>query len=139
MVFLLTVNTIKPMTCSLHTKLDAAVVAAKAAFDEAHENGSLSDSDTNLCFVYYQGLKKIKDALPEHKDHIEISLPDDYNVNLYNNDPLSGDISFNLDGPTTVTTPEGSDNITFTTAAMDDIIVTSRESDEYDTPKITLG
>ena len=64
------------MTCGLHTKLDAAVVAAREAFDTAHENDTLSDSDLNLLFVYYQGLKKLKEALPSH-DHITFSVSDD--------------------------------------------------------------
>ena len=64
------------MTCGLHTKLDAAVVAAREAFDTAHENDTLSDSDLNLLFVYYQGLKKIKEALPSH-DHVTFSVSDD--------------------------------------------------------------
>ena len=42
------------MTCSLHSKLDAAIAAAKAVFDEAHDKDTLSDSDLNLVFVYYQ-------------------------------------------------------------------------------------
>ena len=40
------------MACGLHTKLDAAVAAAREAFDTAHENDTLSDSDLNLLFVY---------------------------------------------------------------------------------------
>ena len=70
------------MTCGLHTKLDAAVVAAREAFDVAHENDSLSDNDLNLLFVYYQGIKKIKEALPDHKHvdqngHLTFSVSDD--------------------------------------------------------------
>ena len=51
------------MSCGLSTKLDAAVAAAREAFDLAHEKDSLTDSDLNLLFVYYQGLKKIKNGI----------------------------------------------------------------------------
>tara|TARA_B100001250_G_C19523006_1_gene666820 strand:- start:108 stop:437 length:330 start_codon:yes stop_codon:yes gene_type:complete len=67
------------MTCGLHTKLDAAVVAAREAFDVAHENDSLSDNDLNLLFVYYQGIKKIKEALPDH-NHVTFSVSDDAGI-----------------------------------------------------------
>ena len=67
------------MACSLHGKLDAAVSAAKAAFDEAHEKDSLSDSDLNLLFVYYQGLKKIRSELGEH-NHDSVTFNSDYLV-----------------------------------------------------------
>ena len=63
------------MACGLHTKLDAAVAAAREAFDTAHENDTLSDSDLNLLFVYYQGIKKIREDLV-HKEHEDVVLPD---------------------------------------------------------------
>ncbi len=64
------------MTCGLHTKLDAAIDAAREAFDEAHEKDSLKDETLNLLFIYYQGLRKIKKELPDH-DHITFSVSDD--------------------------------------------------------------
>ena len=78
------------MTCGLHTKLEAAYLAAREAFDEAHEKATLSDSDLNLLFVYYQGIKKLKDALPNH-DHITFSVSDDaltFPDGTYNPDTL---------------------------------------------------
>tara|TARA_B100000287_G_C20599502_1_gene767475 strand:+ start:880 stop:1302 length:423 start_codon:yes stop_codon:yes gene_type:complete len=140
------------MTCSLHSKFDAAVSAAKAVFDEAHEKDTLSDNDLNLLFVYYQGLKKIRAALPKHDDTPTITFSDeyaklnpdgtsyydpDYNINLFNNDPLSGDINFDniAAGPVTVGAPVGEDTLVFST---EDNRVTPQESDEYD-PPIKLG
>ena len=60
------------MSCGLlNTKLDAAYAAAREAFDEAHKTDALADNDLNLLFVYYQGIKKLKESLPSH-DHDEI-------------------------------------------------------------------
>ena len=81
------------MSCGLHTKLETAYAAAREAFDTAHSTDALSDNDLNLLFVYYQGIKKLKEALPEHKEeHPVITfddgiLPDgcydpDYNINF---------------------------------------------------------
>ena len=88
------------MSCGLHnTKLDAAYAAAREAFDEAHKTDALADNDLNLLFVYYQGIKKLKESLPSH-DHDEIvnvQFPDgtydpDYNITL--------PTDINLDQPT---------------------------------------
>ena len=88
------------MTCGLHSKLDAAYSAAREAFDEAHKTDALADNDLNLLFVYYQGIKKLKEALPEHEhgESINVQFPDgtydpDYNI----------------------TVPTGDDNISFDT------------------------
>ena len=62
------------MTCSLHSKLNTAYLAAREAFDEAHKQDALEDGTLNLLFVYYQGIKKIKEELPEHNDHDSISF-----------------------------------------------------------------
>ena len=80
------------MACSLGLKLDAAINAAREAFDLAHEKDSLTDSDLNLLFVYYQGLKKIKNGIPEHTHDgsegvVNVQFPDgtynpDYNITL---------------------------------------------------------
>ena len=64
------------MTCSLHSKLNAAYLAAREAFDEAHKQDALADGTLNLLFVYYQGIKKIKEELPEHKDSLTFSVSD---------------------------------------------------------------
>ena len=88
------------MSCGLlNTKLDAAYAAAREAFDEAHKTDALADNDLNLLFVYYQGIKKLKESLPSH-DHDEIvnvQFPDgtydpDYNITL--------PTDINLDQPT---------------------------------------
>ena len=50
------------MSCGLNTKLDAAYTAAREAFDTAHKTNALADNDLNLLFVYYQGIKKLRDA-----------------------------------------------------------------------------
>ena len=88
------------MTCGLHSKLDAAYSAAREAFDEAHKTDALADNDLNLLFVYYQGIKKLKEALPEHED---VQFPDgtydpDYNITVPTGDVAADkvDYSFNL-------------------------------------------
>tara|TARA_B100001996_G_C18627409_1_gene580361 strand:+ start:325 stop:681 length:357 start_codon:yes stop_codon:yes gene_type:complete len=83
------------MTCELHSKLNAAYEAARAAFDEAHNADALDDSTLNLLFVYYQGIKKIAKDLPEHKEHEDVVLPDgsydpDYNITFPTPDVVGG-------------------------------------------------
>ncbi len=106
------------MACSLHAKLDAAIAAAKAVFDEAHEKDSLSDSDLNLVFVYYQGLKKIA---KEYKHEDVVTVPDgsidldydpDYNISLGNIN-IPDAISWNNDVVTDPITFTTGDSITF--------------------------
>ena len=106
------------MACSLHAKLDAAIAAAKAVFDEAHEKDSLSDSDLNLVFVYYQGLKKIA---KEHTHEDVVTVPDgsidldydpDYNISLGNIN-IPDAISWNNDVVTDPITFTTGDSITF--------------------------
>ena len=106
------------MACSLHAKLDAAIAAAKAVFDEAHEKDSLSDSDLNLVFVYYQGLKKIAkeythDTFTVPDGSIDLDYDPDYNISLGNVD-VPDAISWNNEVFTTpkVTYNTG-DSITF--------------------------
>ena len=106
------------MACSLHGKLDAAIAAAKAVFDEAHEKDSLSDSDLNLVFVYYQGLKKIAkeynhDTFTVPDGSIDLDYDPDYNISLGNVD-VPDAISWNNEVFTTpkVTYNTG-DSITF--------------------------
>ena len=94
------------MSCGLHTKLETAYAAAREAFDTAHSTDALSDNDLNLLFVYYQGIKKLKEALPKHKEeHPVITfddgiLPDgcydpDYNVNLFtDSDPATTNLTY---------------------------------------------
>ena len=87
------------MTCSLHSKLNTAYLAAREAFDEAHKQDALEDGTLNLLFVYYQGIKKLRDALPDH-DHITFSVSDDaltFPDGTYDPDSLDiGDIDLNL-------------------------------------------
>ena len=109
------------MTCSLHSKLDAAIAAAKAVFDEAHDKDTLSDSDLNLVFVYYQGLKKIAREYT-HTHHDVVTVPDgcidldfdpDYNISIGNvNVPDA--ISWNNEVYTQPVTFNTGDSITFT-------------------------
>ena len=133
------------MTCGLlNTKLDAAYLAAREAFDEAHKTGALADNDLNLLFVYYQGIKKLKEALPVH-NHSDngitfnvdgnINLPDgtydpDYNISLFNNDHLSGDISF-VDPNAVPISNSIDDCIKFTTStSTSTVTVPEHEDDE---------
>ena len=124
------------MSCGLNTKLDAAYTAAREAFDTAHKTNALADNDLNLLFVYYQGIKKLKESLPSH-DHDEIvnvQFPDgnydpDYNISLFNNDPLSGEINFGAAGPVTLGGGAGEDTI-YTTSGTGTVTVPEHEDDE---------
>ena len=106
------------MACSLHAKLDAAIAAAKAVFDEAHEKDSLSDSDLNLVFVYYQGLKKIakeythEDVVTVPDGSIDLDYDPDYNISLGNVN-IPDAISWNNDVVTDPITFTTGDSITF--------------------------
>ncbi len=99
------------MTCGLHTKLDAAVIAAREAFDTAHKNDTLSDSDLNLLFVYYQGLKKIKEGLkePEGVFTVDPNTP----VDTFGSDP------FTVDQTDSITFPDGTHDIDFDNINLD--------------------
>jgi len=107
------------MACSLHGKLDAAIAAAKAVFDEAHEKESLSDSDLNLVFVYYQGLKKIAkeythdDVVTVPDGCIDLDFDPDYNITVGNVD-IPDAISWNNDVVTEPITFNTGDTVTFT-------------------------
>ena len=104
------------MSCGLNLKLDAAVKAAREAFDEAHANDALKDNDLNLLFVYYQGLKKLKDQGHKHSDNDIITFgveeglnnkPIDYGVDL-------SDVTFpdgTYDPDYNITVPTFDDNI----------------------------
>ena len=78
------------MSCGLHTKLETAYAAAREAFDEAHKTDALKDNTLNLLFIYYQGIKKIKEELPQHEhdsEVVNVQFPDgtydpDYNITL---------------------------------------------------------
>ena len=106
------------MACSLHGKLDAAIAAAKAVFDEAHEKESLSDSDLNLVFVYYQGLKKIareythEDTFTVPDGSIDLDYDPDYNISLGNVN-IPDAISWNNDVVTDPITFTTGDSVTF--------------------------
>ena len=94
-------------------------------------------------FVYYQGIKKLKESLPEHKKEDDsitfnvdgnINLPDgcydpDYNISLFNNDPLSGEINFGAAGPVTLGGGAGEDTI-YTTSGTGTVTVPEHEDDE---------
>ena len=111
------------MSCGLHTKLDAAVNAAREAFDTAHAKDSLNDNDLNLLFVYYQGLKKIKEALPKDgrpflgEDPINIQFPDgtynpDYNITVPTGDVSfdTNNLAFDSSQPITFNVPDSEDD-----------------------------
>ena len=108
------------MACSLGLKLDAAISAAREAFDLAHEKDTLSDSDLNLLFVYYQGLRKIKNGIPEHS-HDEVvngQIPDgtfntDYNITLPTESDWADVNLDNMSGTVGVPGATGDDVITF--------------------------
>ena len=113
------------MSCGLlNTKLDAAYTAAREAFDEAHKTDALADNDLNLLFVYYQGIKKLKEALPEHEhgESINVQFPDgtydpDYNITVPSGDISfdTNDLAFDSSQPITFSVPETStgDVVTF--------------------------
>ena len=126
------------MACSLHGKLDAAIAAAKAVFDEAHEKESLSDNDLNLVFVYYQGLKKIareythQDTFTVPDGSIDLDYDPDYNISLGNVD-IPDAISWNNDVVTDPITFTTGDSITF----VNDGTLTSEG--RPGTPIVTFG
>ena len=126
------------MACSLHSKLDAAIAAAKAVFDEAHEKESLSDNDLNLVFVYYQGLKKIareythQDTFTVPDGSIDLDYDPDYNISLGNVD-IPDAISWNNDVVTDPITFTTGDSITF----VNDGTLTSEG--RPGTPIVTFG
>jgi len=126
------------MACSLHGKLDAAIAAAKAVFDEAHEKDSLSDSDLNLVFVYYQGLKKIAkeykhDTFTVPDGSIDLDYDPDYNISLGNVD-VPDAISWNNE---VFTTPK----VTYNTGDSITFVNDGTQSAEGNpgTPIITFG
>ena len=126
------------MACSLHGKLDAAIAAAKAVFDEAHEKESLSDSDLNLVFVYYQGLKKIareythEDTFTVPDGSIDLDYDPDYNISLGSVD-IPDAISWNNEIVTEPVTFTTGDSITF----VNDGTLTSEG--RPGTPIVTFG
>ena len=128
------------MTCGLHSKLDAAYSAAREAFDEAHKTDALADNDLNLLFVYYQGIKKIKEELPEHKEPEDVQFPDgtynpDYNI-TFPTDSVNFDINnlaYDAAQPVTFGAPAGEDVLSFTTTGG-----TTTVPDSEDDAKIVL-
>ena len=128
------------MACSLHGKLDAAYKAAREAFDEAHKTDALEDGTLNLLFVYYQGIKKIKEELPEHKEHEDVQFPDgtynpDYNI-TFPTDSVNFDINnlaYDAAQPVTFGAPAGEDVLSFTTTGG-----TTTIPDSEDDAKIVL-
>jgi len=116
------------MACGLHTKLEAAYAATREAFDEAHKTDALADTTLNLLFVYYQGIKKIKEELKDHT-HEDIVLPDgtydpDYNISVPNFD--INDLAFDTSSPVTF----GEDVLSFTTTGPAVVTVPEHEDDE---------
>tara|TARA_R100001082_G_scaffold76502_1_gene44485 strand:- start:43 stop:429 length:387 start_codon:yes stop_codon:yes gene_type:complete len=124
------------MACGLHTKLEAAYAATREAFDEAHKTDALADTTLNLLFVYYQGIKKIKEELKDHT-HEDIVLPDgtydpDYNITLPT-DSLNFDINnlaYDASAPVTFGAPAGEDVLSFTTTGNTTVTVPEHEDDE---------
>ena len=129
------------MSCGLlNTKLDAAYTAAREAFDEAHKTDALEDGTLNLLFVYYQGIKKIKEELPEHEEHEDVQFPDgtynpDYNI-TFPTDSVNFDINnlaYDAAQPVTFGAPAGEDVLSFTTTGG-----TTTIPDSEDDAKIVL-
>tara|TARA_B100000131_G_scaffold16973_1_gene17220 strand:- start:125 stop:529 length:405 start_codon:yes stop_codon:yes gene_type:complete len=130
------------MSCGINLKFDKAVDAVKEAFKAAVDAKDFDRSTLSEVWRHYQGLQTILEGLPEHKDHEEstfnISLPDgcydpDYNINLFNNDPLSGNIEFNNNfaaAPVTFGGAAGEDMINFTTSGGEVVTVPEHEDDE---------
>lgn len=102
----------KQMACGLHTKLDAAVAAAREAFDTAHENDTLSDSDLNLLFVYYQGLKKIRASLHPKTEGV-FTIDPSTPVDTFGSDP------FTVEQNDYITFPDGTHDIDFDNINLD--------------------
>jgi hypothetical protein len=127
------------MSCGLlNTKLDAAYTAAREAFDEAHKTDALEDGTLNLLFVYYQGIKKIKEELKhEHGEQVDVQFPDgtydpDYNITLPT-DSLNFDINnlaYDAAAPVTFGAPAGEDVLSFTTTGNTTVTVPEHEDDE---------
>tara|TARA_B100001113_G_C21065673_1_gene603278 strand:+ start:918 stop:1340 length:423 start_codon:yes stop_codon:yes gene_type:complete len=116
------------MSCGLSTKLDAAVAAAREAFDAAHENDSLSDSDLNLLFVYYQGLKKIKESVPAHSEGV-FTVDPNTPVDTFGSDP------FTVENNDYITFPDGTHDIDFDNINLDLVSATQAA----DTVEINYG
>ena len=141
------------MTCGLHTKFDKAVDAVKEALHAAIDTKDFNRSTLSELWRHYQGLQTISEGLPEHKEHDSITFdtknvpgfesdytpgifPDgcydpDYNINLFNNDPLSGNIEFGAAAPAVVTFGgAGEDVLNFSTSGTDTVTVPEHEDDE---------
>lgn len=87
------------MSCIIHGKLDTALEAVKEAFKEAVDTKDFDRETLSELWRHYQGLQSIVDGMPEHShDDIKIDLDgvisDSYNMDLYNNDPLAGTVTF---------------------------------------------
>ena len=91
-------------------------------------------------FVYYQGIKKIKEELPEHKEHEDVQFPDgtynpDYNI-TFPTDSVNFDINnlaYDAAQPVTFGAPAGEDVLSFTTTGG-----TTTVPDSEDDAKIVL-
>tara|TARA_B100000902_G_C26671261_1_gene603218 strand:- start:172 stop:504 length:333 start_codon:yes stop_codon:yes gene_type:complete len=105
------------MTCGLNLKFDTAVDAVKEAFKAAVDTKDFDRSTLSEVWRHYQGLQTILEGLPEHNhEEFKITFPEgsydpDYNINLFNSDPLSGNVEFvTTDGNNTFTVPEHEDD-----------------------------
>lgn len=116
------------MACGLHTKLDAAVAAAREAFDTAHENDTLSDSDLNLLFVYYQGLKKIRASLHPKTEGV-FTVDPNTPVDTFGSDP------FTVENNDYITFPDGTHDVDFDNINLDLVSATQAA----DTIEINYG
>jgi len=119
------------MTCGLHTKFDKAVDAVKDALHAALDTKDFDRSTLSEVWRHYQGLQTIAESVGSlpHEEHDSISfegisLPDGCYDPDYN-------ISTNLDfdavaaGPVPVFTTGGSDTISFSTTAGEDVVTFS--------------
>ena len=131
------------MSCGLNLKFDKAVDAVKEAFKAAVDAKAFDRSTLSEVWRHYQGLQTIVEGLPEHEEHgesIKISFPEgydsnvydpDYNINLFYNDPLSGNIEFGAAAPAVVTFGgAGEDVLNFSTSGTDTVTVPEHEDDE---------
>ena len=79
------------MTCGLHTNLDAALTAVKAALTSALDSEAVTDKDIDNLVCAYKGLKSVSKRLPTGITFVpdttlgdSLSFNDDINIDTTN-------------------------------------------------------
>ena len=111
------------MTCKLRAELETASIALKEAVKRGLDS-DITPCDMGELYNAYVSVKRTLKNLPEHSEQ-ETSIPGignitfsdagDYNLGLYQNDPLAGDLNFDTITTTdtltgVVTVPEHEDD-----------------------------